>query len=334
MLDYNMNKKYIDSTEVNTLDFINLPLKIGNKTFENRLIQGPLAGFSCAPLRETFRHFQNPGYSVSEMVSALDVLTKHRPQGRYLFKSPREGRLSYQLSGVDPQTIAKAAQFLETLGADLIDINCGCPQPKIRKKGAGSALLENTDTLQRIISITKAKLNIPLTVKIRIQTPDIDVQLAQMIEQSGADALIVHGRRWVDNYETPVHPFAIQNVKNNVKIPVIANGDISDITSLETMVQLTRCDGFMISRAGCGKPHLYEQLLSNPTTVISLHRHILILQEHLLALCALENEYTAMLQARSLLKYYLKPYLIPEKYFSITSVEKLINTLLHDIINI
>jgi tRNA-dihydrouridine synthase B len=319
---------------VNTVDFLNLPFKIGNQTFKNRLIQGPLAGYSCAPMRETFRHFQNPGYAVSEMISAHDVLTKHQPQGRYLYKSPHEGKLCYQLSGHDPQTIARAAQHLEALGADLIDINCGCPQPKIRKKGAGSALLENADTLQRIISTTKEKLNIPLSVKIRIQTPDIDIALAQMIENAGADALIVHGRRWVDDYDIPVQHLAIQNIKNHIKIPVIANGDISDIQSLETMIQLTQCDGFMISRAGCGKPQLYQQLLNHDLPEVSFRQRILILKEHLFGLCALENEYSAMLQARSLLKYYLKPYLPPEKYFSIPTVEKLINALLHDMINL
>ncbi len=319
---------------MSTIDFLNLPFQIGNQTFENRLIQGPLAGYSCAPMRETFRHFQNPGYAVSEMISAHDVLTKHQPQGRYLYKSPHEGKLCYQLSGHDPLTIANAAQHLELLGADLIDINCGCPQPKIRKKGAGSALLENTETLQQIISAIKAKINIPLTVKIRIQKPDEDILLAQIIENAGADALIVHGRRWIDDYDTPVQYFAIQNIKHNVNIPVIANGDISDVKSLETMIQFTQCDGFMISRAGCGKPHLYQQLLNYGATEVSIYQHIMIFKEHLFALSALENEYTAMLQARSLLKYYMKPYLVPEKYFSIPTVEKLINALLHDMINI
>lgn len=319
---------------MNTIDFFNSPLKIGNQTFHNRLIQGPLAGYSCASFRQIFRHFQNPGYAVSEMISAYDILTKHQPLGRYLYRSPLEGRLCYQLSGTDPQTISKAALYLESLGADLIDLNCGCPQPKIRKKGAGSQLLENPELLKRIIESTKEKINIPLTVKIRIQHPEVDVTLAQIIEQAGADALIVHGRRWMDNYNISVNLSAIKNIKKGVKIPVIANGDIYNQQSLEATLLQTSCDGFMISRAGCGQPHLYQQLLNDGIPDLSLRQRIQMLHEHLTALEILENEYTTMLQARSLLKYYLKGYLNPQKYYSIPTVEKLINSLLHDMINI
>ena len=107
---------------------------IGSATFPNRLLQGPLAGFSAAPMRISYNQFLRPAYCVSEMISAYDVLHKHTSEPRYLYRSPKEKTLCYQLSGHDPQVIASAAVRLESMGADLIDLNCGCPKTKIRKK--------------------------------------------------------------------------------------------------------------------------------------------------------------------------------------------------------
>lgn len=267
------------------------------------------------------------------MISAHDVLNKHAPNGRYLFKSPLEGQVCYQLSGHDAQTLANAAQYLESLGADLIDLNCGCPKPKIRKKGAGSALLENPYQLQHIIETTKIAINIPLTVKIRIQSPKLDIEIAKMIEAAGADALIVHGRRWVDDYDVRVNDEAIYSIKHAINIPVIANGDVNSRPSLEQRVLATGCDGIMISRAGCGNPHLYQQLLNPDVPSLSLTQRINSFAEHLWELKNLENEYSALLQSRSLLKYYFRTEFSPSvlsKLYTIDHIDKLINHLLHD----
>ncbi|TAL62823.1 MAG: tRNA-dihydrouridine synthase family protein, partial [Legionella sp.] len=170
------------------LSFINSPLQIGSLTIPHRLIQGPLAGFSCAPFRELFNHFTPPAYAVSEMSSALDILHKHSANSRYVYRSPKEKILAYQISGTQENVMADAAATLQDFGADLIDINCGCPKIKIRKKGAGSALLENPDLLISIIRRVREVLHIPLTIKIRLQNNANDIQLAQQISDSGADA--------------------------------------------------------------------------------------------------------------------------------------------------
>jgi tRNA-dihydrouridine synthase len=117
--------------------FINSPLLIGSLTIPHRLIQGPLAGYSCAPFRAIFNQFTPPAYCVSEMCSANDVIHKHQANSRYLYRAPEERILAYQISGTDPQIMAQAAGHLQSIGADLIDLNCGCPKNKIRKKGAG-----------------------------------------------------------------------------------------------------------------------------------------------------------------------------------------------------
>lgn len=286
--------------------FINSPWKIGTLTLTNRLIQGPLAGYSCAPFRELFNQFLPPAYCVSEMISAVDVLTRHNPNSRYLYRSPFEGKLAYQISGTDAVILAKAALKLEHLGADIIDINCGCPKNKIRKKGAGSALLDNPNALVNIVKEVRDAIAIPLTVKIRIQENDADLVLAKKIEEAGADALIVHGRRWIDNYSIACNIEQISLIKQNVSIPVIANGDVRSRDELNRTVRDSQCDGFMLSRAGTGQPWLYQELLEDSVLAVSLEKRIALFMQHLRGLSRLENEYKAILQSKSLVRYYFR----------------------------
>lgn len=288
---------------------LNQSFHIGNLQLSHRLIQGPLAGYSCAPMREMFSHFKNPAYAVSEMLSAIDVLNKHELHSRYLYRSPFEGKLCYQLSGNDPIVMSEAASRLQAIGADLIDINCGCPMPKIRKKGAGSALLETPKQLFQLVEKMKGAIQIPLTVKIRIQDFAKDIYLAQGIAASGADALIVHGRRHLDDYEVPCQYQAIRQIKSSIAIPVIANGDMACVESLARASSVTEADAFMIARAGCGKPWIFEDLLAGQMRPQSYFMQVDLFKQHILALAELEGEYRACLQGRSLIRYYLRPFL-------------------------
>lgn len=289
---------------------INSPLRIGSLNLPHRLIQGPLAGYSCAPFRVLFQHFTPPAYCVSEMCSAQDVLFKHTMNSRYLYRDPQEKILAYQLSGNDPALLAQAAIRLEHHGADLIDLNCGCPKTKIRKKGAGSALLNHPEHLARIVQAMRSVLSIPLTVKIRIQDEKKDIELAQQIEEAGADALIVHGRTWHEDYDTPCHLQPIAEIKKAIRIPVIANGDIHHHNSLYEMIQHTQCDGYMISRAGTGRPWLFKTLLEHTQTEMTSREKVNLFMAHLEGLSILENEYQAILQSKSLVRYYFKNELI------------------------
>ncbi|MBA2648681.1 MAG: tRNA-dihydrouridine synthase family protein [Legionella sp.] len=287
-------------------NFINSPFNIASLTIPNRLIQGPLAGFSCAPFRQMYDLFIAPAYCVTEMSSAIDVVYKHTIASRYLYRSPLEKLLVYQISGHDGLIMAKAAALLQTLGADMIDINCGCPKTKIRKKGAGSALLETPQRLVQIVKLVKENISIPLTVKIRIQGNENDCILARLLEDAGADALIVHGRRWVDAYDFPCDLDQIAKIKQCIKIPVIANGDIADLKSLYHAIQKTGCDAFMISRAGTGRPWLYQELLKNIPVDLDFAQKIELFMQHLSGLSALEDAYKAVLQSKSLVRYYFK----------------------------
>ncbi|MBA3537521.1 MAG: tRNA-dihydrouridine synthase family protein [Tatlockia sp.] len=284
--------------------FIGQQLTIGTLTLANRLIQGPLAGFSCAPFRELFYQFTPPAYTVTEMISAHDVVHKHGLNSRYILRSAKEKILCYQIAGTDPILMAEAALRLEGLGADLIDINCGCPKEKIRKKGAGSALLEKPQQIVAIVEAVRKTIRIPLTVKLRIQGTNFDFELAKTIEEAGADALIVHGRRWIDDYDVPSDFAQIARIKSQINIPVIANGDIAEQQSLEDAFTKTQCDAYMIARAGTGKPWLYQSLLDAKEIFTDWDRQQTLFLQHLQGLASLEGEYKAVLQSKSLVRYY------------------------------
>lgn len=301
---------------------ITTPLRIGNLTIPHRLIQGPLAGYSCAPFRELFQQFVAPAYTVTEMCSAIDI-QKHNLSSRYLYRSPQEKILAYQISGNNEKVLADAAVYLQDLGADLIDINCGCPKNKIRKKGAGSALLENPDGLIHIVKKVRSVLSIPLTVKIRIQDTQQDLDLSRRLEDAGADALVVHGRRWTEDYDIPCNTARIAEIKSNITIPVIANGDIHDRPSLDRAVALTGCDAFMIARAGSGRPWLYQELLDQVDLKISLEEKKELFLIHLQGLADLENEHQAVLQSKSLIRYYFRSEFTGEQFAEFYSLVSL-----------
>ena len=314
------------------VSFLNQPFNIGSLQLPHRLIQGPLAGYSCAPFRQLFYDFIPPAFCVSEMISAYDTLYKHQADSRYLYRAPEETRLSYQLSGHDPKLMAEAASRLAALGANLIDINCGCPKTKIRKKGAGSALLDKPSLLCEIVRAVRRVIDIPLTVKIRIQGDERDVALSQAIEEAGADALIVHGRRWTDDYDIPCSFQTIAEIKQSVCIPVIANGDMADASSLAQAIDMTGCDAYMIARAGCGNPWLYQQLLAESGAPIALNHTIRIdyFMMHLQGLARLESEHQAVLQSKTLVRYYFRSLLTAEAlqdFYALSCLDEIINFL-------
>lgn len=317
-----------------TYDFIEYlasSFQIGSLTLPNRLVQGPLAGYSAAPFRQLYYQFQAPAYVVSEMISAFDVVHKHQIDSRYLYRAPEETRLCYQLSGNDSQYMVKAALRLEQLGADLIDINCGCPKTKIRKKGAGSALLETLDHLCTIVDAVRQSIQIPLTVKVRIHGSYDDIVLAKAIEQAGADALIIHGRHWTHDYDVPCNYHHIKQIKDNVRIPVIANGDILDLETLSKAITISGCAAYMISRAGCGNPWLFQQLLSAHQGEFKVDNALRLacFITHLQGLSELECERRAVMQSKTLVRYYFRNLLSTEQLQSFYTLQTLAQTELY-----
>ena len=290
---------------------VNIPFQIGALELSNRLIQAPLAGISCAPFRALFSEYIKPAYAVTEMISAHSMRQHHALNKRYLSHSDQEGPWCIQLSGQDPKIITEATQIAASYTPDLIDLNCGCPKPKIRAKGCGSALMDSPKKLHDVMCAIRQSTTLPITAKIRVAGNTSDesyLEAATIIEACGADAIIVHGRHHSENYDTPANYQQIRRVVERVKIPVIANGDVCDSKSMHTCFEVSGASAIMIARASIGKPWLFQSLLKNPITPTPAEILILF-KKHINQLAILENsEKIALFQARRLLKWYF-PYL-------------------------
>lgn len=289
-------------------------LILGNKTFPVNIIQGPLAGVSCAPFRSLTWRYSEPAFSCTEMISCKTLI--HQPdhaQQRFTAKSPAEGPVCFQLSGNNPVELAEATKIATQCGADLIDLNCGCPVKKIRSRGAGSSLLSQPQQLYRLICAMKANTHLPVSIKIRVEGGSDDTfnaDVAAAVQDAGADFLVVHGRHWTEHYETPCHHDEIQFFVETLTIPVIGNGDIACVDSLQKMFA-TGCAGVMIGRAGVGQPWLIRKLMAEMKNELftppSTEEVGAIFLEHVMNLAMLLNsEKFAILQARKFAKYYAR----------------------------
>ncbi len=317
------------------------PLQLGNRLFPVNLIQGPLAGVSCAPFRRLTWRYSQPAFSCTEMISCKTIIrSSEESLRRFMTKAVDEGPVCFQLSASDPQELAEATQRVTQWGADLIDLNCGCPVNKIRSKGAGSTLLTHPLKLYQLISAMKKNTDVPVSIKIRVDAKSSDRfnrEVAQAVSDAGADFLIVHGRHWTERYDTSCHYDDIQFFVETLSIPVIGNGDISCVDSLRKMFS-TGCAGIMISRAGMGQPWLIRKLISEINqdffTEPSLNEIGFIFLEHVTALASLINdEKLSILQSRKFAKYYARNMLNKTEFISemnccesLSELEKIIST--------
>lgn len=239
------------------------PLRIGNVTLENNLILAPMAGVSDLPFRLLCRE-QGAGLVCMEMVSAKAILYKNRNTEELLAIDPGEHPVSLQLFGSDPDIISEIAKQIEERPFDILDINMGCPVPKIVGNGDGSALMKNPVLAGKIIEKTARAIDKPVTVKIRKGFDDAHVnavEMAHIAEESGAAAIAVHGRTREQFYSGKADWEIIRAVKGAVSIPVIGNGDIKTAEDVTAMAEQTGCDGFMIARGAEGNPWIFRQLL-------------------------------------------------------------------------
>ncbi len=314
------------------------PLTIGNTTFTSNLIQGPLAGYTCAPMRKLTWTNSQPAYCTTEMVSANHLVHAKAPPMRYFSRDKTEGPLCFQLSGNNPEHLALATRKINNLNCEIIDINCGCPVNKIRNKGAGSKLLANPEHIAKLINAVKQHTDAAVTIKIRVSgeyTDQDDLLVAQSAEKAGADAIIVHGRHWTERYETPCRYEQIKRIVKAVDIPVIGNGDVEDATSLQKMFAETHCAGVMIARASLGQPWLFAKIQSelngNTYTLPTPDEIGCMFLQHIGDLAAQDGELRALLQARKLVKYYYRQPLVSPSMQALVQCQNL--TELHKLIN-
>lgn len=243
-------------------------LKIGNVELENSYILAPMAGVTDLPFRLLCRE-QGAGLLCMEMVSAKAIQYNNKNTKALLEIHPEEPPVSLQLFGSDPDVISEIAKQIEELPFSILDINMGCPVPKIVKNGEGSALMKNPKLVHEIVSKTVKAIEKPVTVKIRKGFDDScinAVEIAKIIEDAGAKAVAVHARTREQFYSGKADWDIIRQVKEAVSIPVIGNGDVTSGADAIAMKQQTGCDGVMIGRGAQGNPWIFSELLEYERT--------------------------------------------------------------------
>lgn len=238
-------------------------LKIGDVSLKNNLILAPMAGVTDLPFRLLCKE-QGAGLLSMEMVSAKAIYFNNKNTEELLNIDDREPPVSLQLFGSDPDIISEMAKKIEDRPFSILDINMGCPVPKVAGNGEGSALMKNPKLVEEIVSKTAKAIKKPVTVKIRKGIDDAHVnavEIARIAESAGAAAVAVHGRTREQYYSGKADWDIIRQVKEAVKIPVIGNGDVTSPESAKQLLETTGCDGIMIGRGAQGNPWIFRQIL-------------------------------------------------------------------------
>ncbi|MGN0468848.1 MAG: tRNA dihydrouridine synthase DusB [Acutalibacteraceae bacterium] len=289
-------------------------MKLGTIELDSRSAGlAPMAGVADMAFRELCKEF-GAAYVVGEMVSSKGLTMCDRKSKQLLALSDKERPAAVQIFGSDPQIMAQSAKACIDYNPDVIDINMGCPAPKIAGNGGGSALLKNPKLAEDIIRAVVNTVDIPVTVKIRIgwDKDNINaVEMAKRAENAGASAITVHGRTKEQMYAPPVDFETIALVKRNVSIPVIANGDITDGLSAAKMLEETGCDFLLVGRGALGRPWVFSQINAYlkhevilPEPPISERMRIMI--KHIERLCEYKGERIGIREARKHAAWYIK----------------------------
>ena len=287
-------------------------LKIGNVELKNNIILAPMAGVTDLPFRIIVEKF-NPGLVCTEMVSSK-ALFYGDEKTKQLLKTDGEKRpISMQIFGSDPESMGFAAKYVSEI-ADIVDINMGCPAPKVVKNGDGSRLLLDLEKVEEIIKAVVANSKVPVTLKFRKGWNNENIvacEVAKIAEKNGISAIIIHGRTRDEFYSGKADLDIIKKVKESVNIPVIGNGDITDEESAKHMFEYTGVDGIMIGRGSMGNPWIFEQIqhyletgekLPRPTSLEKFE----ILKEHIELDIAEKGEAVALNEMRKHIACYTK----------------------------
>ncbi|SON50866.1 tRNA dihydrouridine synthase DusB [Vibrio tapetis] len=288
-------------------------MKIGNHQLKNNLIVAPMAGVTDRPFRELCLRY-GAGMAVSEMMSSNPKVWNTAKSQQRMVHEGESGIRSVQIAGADPQLMAEAAQVSVENGAQIIDINMGCPAKKVNKKLAGSALLQHPDIIKKILTAVVDAVDVPVTLKTRTgwNTENKNcVEVAKMAEDCGIQALALHGRTKTCMYKGEAEYDSIRAVKQAISIPVIANGDIDSPEKAKFVLDYTGADALMIGRPAQGRPWIFNEILhylENGTTMPELPYSEVkgILLGHVDALHEFYGEYLGPRIARKHVGWYLK----------------------------
>ena len=286
-------------------------LTIGNVALDNPVILAPMAGVTDLPFRVLCRE-QGAGLICMEMVSAKAILYRNKNTEELMEIHPAEHPVSLQLFGSDPDILSQIASQIEERPFDILDLNMGCPVPKVVNNGEGSALMRNPRLVEEILRKLVKSVKKPVTVKIRKGFDEEHVnavEIARIAEDCGVAAIAVHGRTRQQYYSGQADWDIIAAVKSAVRIPVIGNGDVNSPAAARALLEQTGCDGVMIGRGAQGNPWIFRETVHfletgevlPPPTMKEKHDMIL---RHAELLCRVKGEYTAVREMRKHLSWY------------------------------
>lgn len=288
-------------------------MKIKDVEFNDIAFLAPMAGVSDRAFRELCVSF-GAAYTVTEMVSSKGLVMGDKKSAQLLTLGEGEKTAGAQIFGDDPEIMAQAAVKCLEFKPDIIDINMGCPAPKVAMNGGGASLMKNPQLAGEIVKAVSSAVPVPVTVKIRKGWDDNSVnavELAEILEKNGAAAITVHGRTRKQMYSGTVDYDIIKKVKQAVSVPVIGNGDITNEQSATIMLEKTGCDAVMIGRGAFGNPWIFQQVnayLSECRVIPppSINEKMAVMLRHISKMIEYKGEYTAMREARHHAAYYTK----------------------------
>ena len=288
-------------------------MKIGNLVITEKAALAPMAGVADRAFRELCIGY-GAAYTVCEMASAKGISLGDKKSAELLSITEPERPAGSQIFGNSPETMAKAAEKALEYSPDFIDINMGCPAPKVSASGGGALLMKFPVLAAQIVEEVAKVSTVPVTVKMRSGWDDTAinaVELAKRCEQAGAAAITVHGRTKVQMYAPPVNMDIIRQVKNAVSVPVIGNGDITDGKSAAKMLEETGCDMVMVGRGALGRPWVFQEInaylnheaiLPEPSVTQKMH----IMLKHIEKICEYKGERVGIREARKHAAWYTK----------------------------
>ena len=288
-------------------------LKIGNVKLNNNIILGPMAGLTDRPFRVVCEKY-NPGLVVTEMVSAKALMYNDDKTKLLLNTEEEDSKIAAQIFGSDAESIGFAAKYISDLGRfDILDINMGCPAPKVVKNGDGSRILLDLDKVREVAKAAVDNSELPVTVKLRKGWDNdhiVAVEAAKILEEVGVSAITIHGRTRSEFYSGIADWDIIKQVKEAVNIPVIGNGDVDSPEKAKEMFEYTGCDGIMISRASLGRPWIFEEVqnyLSGKDNIeVSNEDKLNTILKHIDLEIKDKGEYTGIREMRKHICFYLK----------------------------
>lgn len=288
-------------------------MKIKDVEFNDIAFLAPMAGVSDRAFRELCVSF-GAAYTVTEMVSSKGLVMGDKKSAQLLTLGEGEKTAGAQIFGDDPEIMAQAAVKCLEFNPDIIDINMGCPAPKVAMNGGGASLMKNPQLAGEIVKAVSSAVSVPVTVKIRKGWDDNSVnavELAEILEKNGAAAITVHGRTRKQMYSGTVDYDIIKKVKQAVSVPVIGNGDITNEQTAAIMLEKTGCDAVMIGRGSFGNPWIFQQVnayLSECRVIPppSINEKMAVMLRHISKMIEYKGEYTAMREARHHAAYYTK----------------------------